>query len=129
MPVPPTPDNPHGWGPDPEWIARLIDEYRYSEKVNLKAGDHVRLSKGPYYNKKDGTKRAMGYKGPAVIRYIEDHPRGIMLYCSEVTKGGTLYGSTVVRITGGDQPGVVDCIVSRPHKVVKCRSPHRIRSL
>jgi len=128
MPVPPTSDNPHGWGPDPKWLASLLQEFRYSPKVTLKPGDHIRLSQGPFYRSSDGTKKGMGFRGPAVIKQIEDHPRGVVLHCVEVTKTGSEWGYLAARVTGDTIPGLVDCMVSRPHKVVKCRVPHRIAS-
>jgi len=110
------------------WLESLLQEFRYSEKITLRPGDHIKLSQGSFYHTDEGTKKGTGYRGAAIINKIESGPRGIVLHCTEINKEGSAWGYVAARITGDTLPGLVDCMVSRPYKVVKCRSPHKIVS-
>ena len=54
MPVPPTKDNPHGWG----YIEtrEVLENYQLSPRVQIVVGDIIKVSKGTYWVNKDGVK-------------------------------------------------------------------------
>ena len=118
MPVPPTEDNPHGWG----YIEKrpILEHYQLSPRVQIVVGDEVKISKGPYWVNKDGVKVSMDkMKGKWKVRGIFENFFGeIELDVIHIWPGG-LFGSTVtIRITGSEYPSpIVDVITRRPFKI------------
>jgi len=118
MPVPPTEDNPHGWGFVEKRIA--LEHYQLSPRIKIVAGDEVKVSKGPYWVNKNGVKVSMDkMKGKWKVRDIFENLSGeIELDVIHCWPGG-LFGSTcTVRVTGDEYPSpIVDVITRRPFKV------------
>lgn len=86
--------------------------FRLSPKVTLEEGDQVRISGGPYFLKKDGSKMNMGVKGV-----------GTFLNASE--KGDGIYvrfGSVIKFVYIGEEVAATETgTIRRPHKVTKIR--------
>ena len=122
MPVPPTPDNPHGWG----YIEKrpILEHYQLSPRVQIVVGDEIKVSKGPYWVNKDGVKVSMDkMKGKWQVNGIFEGEDGIEMSIIHCWPGG-LFGSTsTIRITGDEYPSpIVDVITRRPFKI-KLASP------
>ena len=118
MPVPPTEDNPHGWGYIEEREALL--HYQLSPRIQIVMGDEIKVSKGPYWVNKDGVKVSMDkMKGKWKVRGIFENSSGeIELDVIHCWPGG-LFGSTsTIRITGDEYSSpIVDLIIRRPYKI------------
>jgi len=117
MPVPPTPDNPNGWG----YIEKrkIIEEYQLSPRIKIVVGDIIKVSKGPYWVKNDGVKASMdSMKGKWKVQGIFEGKSGIEMDIIHCWPGG-LFGSTsTIRITGDEHRSpIVDSIIRRPHKI------------
>jgi|TARA_R110000824_G_scaffold27233_2_gene92748 hypothetical protein len=118
MPVPPTPDNPHGWG----YVEKrtIVEHYQLSPRIKIVAGDEVKVSKGPYWLNKHGVKVSMDkMKGKWKVNNIFENSSGeIEMDIIHCWPGG-LFGSTsTIRITGDEYPSpIVDVITRRPYKV------------
>ena len=118
MPVPPTPDNPHGWG----YIEKrkALEHYQLSPRVQVVVGDLIKVSKGPYWVNKDGVKTSMDkMKGKWKIHGIFENFFGeIELDIIHCWPGG-LFGSTsTIRVTGDEYPSpIVNVITRRPYKI------------
>ena len=117
MPVPPTPDNPHGWG----YIEKrpILEYYQLSPRVQIVVGDVIKVSKGPYWVNKDGVKVSMdSMKGEWQVNGIFEGEDGIEMSIVHCWPGG-LFGSTsTIRVTGDEYVSpIVDLIIRRPHKI------------
>ena len=117
MPVPPTPDNPHGWG----YIEKrkALEHYQLSPRVQVVVGDIIKVSKGPYWVNKDGVKVSMDkMKGQWKINGIFEGKDGIEMSVVHCWPGGLFGSTTTIRITGDEYPSpIVDVIIRRPFKV------------
>lgn len=118
MPVPPTPDNPHGWGYVEQ--RKVLEHYQLSPRIQIVAGDEIKVSKGPYWLNKDGVKVSMDkMKGKWKVNNIFENSSGeIEMDVIHCWPGG-LFGSTsTIRITGDEYASpIVEKIVRRPYKV------------
>ena len=117
MPVPPTEDNPHGWG----YIEKrkVLEHYQLSPRVQIVAGDIIKVSKGAYWVNKDGVKVSMDtMKGKWQVNGIFEGKDGLEMDIVHCWPGG-LFGSTsTIRITGDEYPSpIVDVIIRRPYKI------------
>ena len=118
MPVPPTPDNPHGWG----YIEKreVLPHYQLSPRIQIMVGEEIKVSKGPYWTNKDGVKVSLDkMKGKWKVKGIFENSSGeIELDVIHCWPGG-LFGSTsTIRITGDEyRSPIVDVIMRRPYKV------------
>ena len=117
MPVPPTEDNPHGWG----YIEKrpILEHYQLSPRVQIVVGDVIKVSKGPYWVNKAGVKVSMDkMKGKWQVNGIFEGEDGIEMSVIHCWPGG-LFGSTsTIRITGDEYPSpIVDMIIRRPFKI------------
>jgi len=117
MPVPPTADNPHGWG----YIEKrkVLEHYQLSPRVQVVVGDIIKISKGTYWVNKDGVKVSMDtMRGEWKVTGIFEGEDGIEMDVVHCWPGG-LFGSTsTVRITGDEYPSpIVGTITRRPYKV------------
>jgi hypothetical protein len=117
MPVPPTKDNPHGWG----YIEKrkVLEHYQLSPRVQIVVGDIIKVSKGPYWVNKDGVKVSMDkMKGQWKINGIFEGKDGIEMSIVHCWPGGLFGSTTTIRITGDEYPSpIVDVIIRRPFKV------------
>ena len=117
MPVPPTEDNPHGWG----YVEKrgVLTHYQISPRVQAVVGDIIKVSKGPYWVNKDGVKVSMDtMKGEWQIKGIFEGEDGTEMDIIHCWPGG-LFGSTcTIRITGDEYVSpIVDVIIRRPYKI------------
>lgn len=88
--------------------------FRLSEKVTLEIGDKIRVSAGPYYPTKDGTKISMGERGVGTFTGVDAQGKGIYV---QFEKGGS---SRYVYI-GSEYVSDITGTVLRPHKITKVR--------
>ena len=118
MPVPPTADNPHGWG----YVEKrtTVEHYQLSPRIKIVVGDEIKVSKGPYWLNKDGVKVSMDkMKGKWQVKGIFENLSGeLEMDLIHIWPGG-LFGSTsTIRITGDEYASpIVDNIMRRPYKV------------
>ena len=118
MPVPPTPDNPHGWG----YVEKreVLPHYQLSPRVQIVVGDEIKVSKGPYWVNKNGVKTSMDkLKGKWKVTGIFENFFGeIELDIIHCWPGGLFGSTTTVRVTGDEYPSpIVDVITRRPYKI------------
>tara|TARA_R110000824_G_scaffold223667_2_gene411403 strand:+ start:4538 stop:5005 length:468 start_codon:yes stop_codon:yes gene_type:complete len=118
MPVPPTEDNPHGWG----YVEKreVLPHYQLSPRIQIVVGDEIKVSKGPYWVNKDGVKVSLDkMKGKWKVTGIFETLIGeIELGIIHCWPGGLFGSTTTIRITGDNHPSpVVDTITRRPFKV------------
>lgn len=89
------------------------EEYRYSERVVFRKGDKMRVSSGPYFPAKNGTKICMGEKGVYIFSHIDDQ--------------GNVWATSVKRrvmcliYVGEEKISESTGTVMRPHKLRKVR--------
>ena len=118
MPVPPTPDNPNGWGYIENRTA--VECYQLSPRIKIVVGDEIKISKGPYWLNKDGVRVSLDkMKGKWRVNGIFENPAGeLEMDVIHIWPGG-LFGSTsTIRISGDEYTSpIVDVIVRRPYKV------------
>ena len=118
MPVPPTADNPHGWGYIEE--RTTVEHHQLSPRIKIVVGDEIKVSKGPYWLNKDGVKVSMDkMKGKWQVKGIFENLSGeLEMDLIHIWPGG-LFGSTsTIRITGDEYASpIVDNIVRRPYRV------------
>ena len=117
MPVPPTPDNPHGWG----YIEKrkVLEHYQLSPRIQIVVGDVIKVSKGPYWVNKDGVKVSMDkMKGQWKINGIFEGEDGLEMDVIHCWPGGLFGSTTTIRITGDEYTSpIVDVIIRRPFKI------------
>lgn len=128
MPVPPTPDNPHGWG----FIENreVLSHYQLSPRVQIVVGDIIKVSKGPYWVKEDGAKASLDtMRGKWKVIGIFNAEDGIEMDIIHCWPGGLLGSRSTIRVTGGEYPSpVVDSITRRPYKIKLATPKHGKRS-
>lgn len=84
---------------------------RISQKVKLEPGDHVKVSLGPYYLSKSGTKTNMGHQGKGIyISTAEEHNVWV-----------NFYGRKELVYIGPEYVSEATGMIMRPHKVSKIR--------
>ena len=118
MPVPPTEDNPHGWGHVEKRI--MESHYQLSPRVQIVVGDEVKVSKGPYWVNKDGVKVSMEkmqgkWQITGIFKNSSDNIEMDVVHC---WPGGLFGSTTTIAITGDEHPStIVDTVIRRPFKV------------
>ena len=118
MPVPPTEDNPHGWG----YVEKreVLPHYQLSPRIQIVMGDEIKVSKGPYWVNKDGVKVSLDkMKGKWQVKGIFENLSGeLEMDVIHIWPGG-LFGSTsTIRISGDEYTSpIVDNIIRRPYRV------------
>ena len=117
MPVPPTEDNPHGWGYVEK--RKALEHYQLSPRVQIVVGDVIKVSKGPYWVNKDGVKVSLDkMKGKWRVNGIFEGEDGIEMSVVHCWPGGLFGSTTTIRITGDEYPSpIVDVIIRRPYKI------------
>ena len=117
MPVPPTEDNPHGWG----YIEKrkVLEHYQLSPRVQIVVGDVIKVSKGPYWVNKDDVKVSMDtMKGQWKVNGIFEGEDGIEMSIVHCWPGGLFGSTTTIRVTGDEHVSpIVDMIIRRPFKI------------
>ena len=117
MPVPPTEDNPHGWG----YVEKRIMEphYQLSPRIQIVIGDEVKVSKGPYWVNKDGVKVSMDkMKGKWQVTGVFENFFGeIELDVIHCWPGGLFGSTTTIAITGDEHPSEIPLVIKRPYKI------------
>jgi hypothetical protein len=125
MAVPPTKDNPHGWG----YIEKrtVLEHYQLSPRIKIVIGDIIKISKGPYWVNKDGVKVGMdSMKGEWKVYGIFEGEGGIEMSVVHCWPGGLSGSTSTIRITGDEYPSpIVDTIIRRPHKIRLAKPRHR----
>lgn len=88
--------------------------FRLSPKVTLEKGDKIRVSGGPYYPSKSGSKISMGEKG--VGEFVGADEKGQAIY----VKFGN---NSVPRFVYIGPEGISEATgtILRPHKITKLR--------
>ena len=117
MPVPPTEDNPHGWGYVEQ--RKVLDHHQLSPRVQVVVGDIIKVSKCPYWVNKDGVKVSMDtMRGEWKVNGIYEGKDGIEMDVIHCWPGGLFGSTTTIRITGDEYVSpIVDSIIRRPCKV------------
>jgi len=117
MPVPPTKDNPHGWGHIE--TREVLEHYQLSPRVQIVVGDIIKVSKGTYWVNKDGVKVSLDtMRGKWKVIGIFNGEDGIEMDVIHCWPGGLLGSQSTIRVSGDEYPSpVVDTIVRRPYKV------------
>ena len=117
MPVPPTKDNPHGWGHIE--TREVLENYQLSPRVQIVVGDIIKVSKGTYWVNKDGVKVSLDtMRGKWKVIGIFDGEEGVEMDILHCWPGGLFGSKSTIRITGDEYPSpVVDTIIRRPYKV------------
>ena len=117
MPVPPTKDNPHGWGHIE--TREVLEHYQLSPRVQIVIGDIIKVSKGTYWVNKDGVKVSLDtMRGKWKVIGIFDGEEGVEMDILHCWPGGLFGSKSTIRITGDEYPSpVVDTIIRRPYKV------------
>jgi len=87
--------------------------FQLSKKVTLEVGDKVRVTAGPYYLSKDGTKINMGEKGIGTFTGVDPQGKGIYIQFDRVRASRFVY-------IGVEEPSKNGTIL-RSHKVTKIR--------
>ena len=88
--------------------------FRLSKKVELKEGDKIRVSGGPYYQSASGGKISLGQKG--IGKFISASEDGSALYV-------VFQGDPSVRYVyiGPEKISPLTGTIMRPHKISKIR--------
>jgi len=117
MPVPPTEDNPHGWGYVEK--RKALEHYQLSPRVQIVVDDLIKVSKGAYWVNKDGVKVSMDtMKGQWKVNGIFEGEDGMEMDIVHCWPGGLFGSTTTIRITGDEYPSpIVDVIIRRPYKI------------
>jgi phosphopantetheine adenylyltransferase len=117
MPVPPTPENPHGWGSIE--TREELPYYQLSPRIQIVIGDVVKVSKGTYYIRSDGTKTSIAkHRGRWKVKGVFKNNDGdievdIAQYTSQM-----MAESATIRVTGDEYPStVMDSLIRRPYKI------------
>ena len=117
MAVPPTADNPHGWG----FIEKrkVLEHYQLSPRVQIVVGDIIKVSKGTYWVNKDGVKVSLDtMRGKWKVIGIFDSEDGIEMDIIHSWPGGLWGSQSTIRISGDEYPSpIVDTIIRRPYKI------------
>ena len=127
MAVKRTKDNPNGWG----FIEKRtpLDNYQLSPRIQIVAGDIIKIGKGPYRLDSEGAKISTDrLKGRWKVQAIFENEKGeIEMDIQEVWSGGLLGASSLIRLTGDDSPSsLFPSIIKRPH-TVRLASPRKRR--
>lgn len=92
------------------------DEYQVSPRVTLRPGDTFRISGGPYWRLRDGTKVSMAVRG--LCRFIRAQRRGKLVLLEALSAEGF----TVLHVEG-KRRRIDGALVPRPYKVRGRRRP------
>lgn len=117
MPVPPTEDNPHGWGHIEQ--RKVLEHYQLSPRVQIVVEDIIKVSKGSYWINKENVKVSMDtMKGQWKVTGIFEGNDGLEMDIVHCWPGGLFGSTTTIRITGDEHPSpIVDIIIRRPFKI------------
>ena len=125
MAVPPTPENPHGWG----YIEKrkALEHYQLSPRVQIVVDDIIKVSKGSYWVNKDDVKVSMDtMKGQWKVNGIFEGKDGIEMDIAHCWPGGLFGSTTTIRDTGDEYPSpIVDTITRRPFKIRLATPKHK----
>ena len=112
-----TKGNPHGWGSSE--TRKSLSHYQLSPRIQIVAGDIIKVSKGTYYTKSDGSKiRIAKKRGKRVVRAIFENKDGDIEL--DISQHGAvlLTENATIRVTGKDLPSnIMKQITRTPHKV------------
>lgn len=102
---------------------RYEDEYQLSPRVTLRAGDCIRVTKGPYWRGSTGERLPMAARG--VYRFLHVVRRGRQVYLI----ARNLSGVAVIHVEGRRRNRLMPEMVCRPYAVrrVKDKSTGRPR--
>jgi hypothetical protein len=89
----------------------VLDEYRISPRVVLRAGDQFRVSGGPYWKLPDGTKLSMAARG--VCRFVKATKQGRRVYIEAIAKEGAV----LLHVEGQRKNKLMPEMVCRPYKI------------
>ena len=112
-----TEDNPHGWGYTE--TRTLLPHYQLSPRIQIVVGDIVKVSKGTYYKREDGSKINISKRrGRWVVKGIFENDDGDVELDLSQQNAVLQTERATVRITGGDYPStIMKQITRRPYKI------------
>jgi hypothetical protein len=117
MPVPPTEDNPNGWG----YIEKrkVLEFYQLSPRIQIVIGDVIKVTQGDYYMKDGGRVTIGSMQGKWRVDGIFEKDGEVEMAIRQVWSGGMLGQSDLIRITGEERPSKIlpHFIINRPHKI------------
>jgi hypothetical protein len=88
--------------------------FRLSDKVTLEIGDKVRVSSGPYYLSRDGSKIKLGERGVGIFTGADPQGNGIYVKFERDISSRFVY-------IGPERISEKTATILRPHKITKIR--------
>ena len=112
-----TKDNPHGWGS--EETRKALPHYQLSPRIQIVIGDIIKVSKGTYYEREDGSKINIAkHRGRWVVKGVFENSDGDVELDISQQNAVLLPERATIRITVPDYPStVMTQITRRPYKV------------
>ena len=117
MAVERTKDNPHGWG----YIETRtsLSHYQLSPRIQIVVGDIVKIGKGTYYKREDGSKINISKRrGRWIVKGIFENSDGDVEL--DISQQNSILQTerTTIRINGDDYPStIMKQITRRPYKI------------
>ena len=115
-------DNPHGWGSTD--TRKSLPHFQLSPRIQIIIGDVIKVSKGTYYKREDGTTTSIAKRrGRWVVKGIFENKNGDIELDITQHSSALLTEQCTIRVTGKDEPSsIMKQITRRPYKV-KLASP------
>ena len=112
-----TEDNPHGWGYTE--TRTLLPHYQLSPRIQIVVGDVIKVSKGTYYKREDGSKINIAKRrGRWVVKGIFENGDGDVELDISQQNSVLQTERATIRINGGDYPStIMKQITRRPYKI------------
>ena len=112
-----TKDNPHGWGS--EETRKSLPHYQLSPRIQIVVGDIIKVSKGTYYSREDGSKINIAkHRGRWLVKGVFENGDGDIELDISQQNAVLLTERATIRVTGKDYPStVMKQITRRPYKV------------
>ena len=96
-----------------------LTHYQLSPRIQIVVGDIIKVSKGTYYTKEDGSKLVLTkYRGEWKVKGIFQNKDGEVELDIESYSSAVIVDKATIRITGKEYPSsVMKQITRRPYKV------------
>jgi hypothetical protein len=89
----------------------VVSEYRVSDRVVLRPGDRFRVTAGPYWRGRDGSRIPMAERG--VMTFVRGIRRGAVVLIEARGEGGWC----VLHVAGRRRNRVDSSLVCRPYRI------------